>query len=117
MPLSESQKLYRQRPEEREKRRQYALAWRRRPEVMQRDKERAQKNRDAPGGTELNRARVRANRKALGRHYISALLADQADVKPRQIPNELVAFKRDQISLQRLERELLQAATEAKEEK
>lgn len=116
MAVSEAKKAYRQTPAEKEKRRLYAKEYRQRVEAKKRDAERAARRRAEPGGAELNRARVKANRTALGRNYLTELLADETGMPCRAIPEDLVALKRDQIGLRRLAIELQQAANQAKEE-
>lgn len=116
MAVRPDQKLYRERPEEKEKRRLYAKAYRQRAEAKVRDAARAQRRRDAPGGHELNRQRVKADRAKLGRAYLTALIKQETGVPCAAIPDDVVALKRDQIQLRRLADAMQKAATETKED-
>lgn len=115
MPLSPAQIAYRQRPEEREKRRQYAKAHRQRVDVKALDATRKRAERATAEGAARNRALVKADRAKLGRNYLSQLLADETGLPCREIPEYLVALKRDQITLRRLANEMGQAAQLKKE--
>lgn len=101
MPLTATQKAYRQQPAERQKRIEFFRAYRQRPEVKAREAERARKRRSTTKGAANNRARVKADRKKLGSAYIGMLLSDQTGIPQSEIAPEFIELKREQILLRR----------------